>query len=192
MFTPLRYLTRHLFCRKQAGSLNVRMSLSYHSVHTRLADLENVIAVKNSPGMSHTLETLRLVGDRILLSHPDERHFFSLMVEHGCQFYMSSASPYLLQKPGVTPIKDYTALVLEKRVEEAAVIARSLDAARQVFDKWMRDPWPTRRVTPIAYLKAWCDLMGGMVGGRVRPPLVPITEEERSELRQDLARVGLI
>ena len=92
----------------------------------------------------------------------------------------------------MTPIKDYSALVLEKRREEAAVIARSLEAARQVFDKWMRDPWPMRRVMPIAYLKAWCDLMGGMVGGQVRPPLVPITEEERAELRQDLASVGLI
>lgn len=158
---------------------------------SRLTDLENIIGVKNSPNMSHTLETLRLVGDRILVSQPDERNFFSLMVEHGCQLYMSSPSPYLFQKPGFTPIKDYTALVLANRIEEAAVIARGLDATRDVFDKWMSDPWSQRRVMPIAYLKAWCDLMG-MTGGTVRPPLMQITEEEREELRQDLLRVGLI
>ncbi len=158
----------------------------------RLADLENIIAVKNSPPMPHTLETLSLVGDRILVSHLDERNFFPLMAEHGCQFYMSSASPYLLQKPGFTPIKDYTALFLAHRIEEATALARSLDPARQVFDKWLRDPWSTRRVMPIAYLKAWCDLMGGMVGDPVRPPLLQITGAERAELQEGLAKIGLL
>jgi 4-hydroxy-tetrahydrodipicolinate synthase len=157
----------------------------------RLADLENVVAVKNSPKMSHTLETLQLVGDRIIVSHPDERNWFPLMVEYGCRLYMSSASPYILQKPGYTPIKDYTALVLENKTGEAASIARRLDPARQVFDKWLRDPWPARRLMPIAYLKAWCDLMG-MVGGPVRPPLLQATQAEREALQQDLTSVGLI
>src|SRR5438067_2522077 len=120
-----------------------------------------------------------------------ESLWFSLMVEHGCRLYMSSAAPYLLQKPGQTPMKDYTALVLQGQVDEAAIIARSLDPARKVFDKWLRDPWPTLRVMPIAYLKAWCDLLG-MVGGPVRSPLVQVTTAEREELRQDLVNAGLI
>src|ERR1700719_810146 len=36
----------------------------------RLADLENVVAVKNSPKLPHTLETLRLACDRIIVSSP--------------------------------------------------------------------------------------------------------------------------
>ncbi|HZU69122.1 MAG TPA: dihydrodipicolinate synthase family protein [Ktedonobacteraceae bacterium] len=186
---------RYISDRTEAGILITNtgytgITLSPQMV-SRLADLENIIAVKNSPKMPHTLETLRLVGDRILVSQPDERNFFGLMVEHGCQLYMSSASPFLIQKPGYTLIKDYTALVSENRIEEAAAVARRLDPARQVFDKWLRDPWPARRVMPIAYLKAWCDLMG-MVGGPVRPPLMQITPEEREELRQDVANAGLI
>ena len=157
----------------------------------RLADLENIIAVKDSPKLPHVLEALRLAGDRILVSNPDESNWFTLLVEHGCQLYMSSASPFLLQKPGDTPIKDYTRLALEGRVDEAAAIARAMDPRRKVFDKWMRDPWPTRRLMPIAYLKAWCDLMG-MVGGAVRPPLLPITDEERAELSRDIESVGLL
>jgi 4-hydroxy-tetrahydrodipicolinate synthase len=158
---------------------------------SRLADLENVVAVKNSPSWSHTLETLRLAGDRIIVSHPDERNWFPLMVECGIRVYMSSASPYTLQKPGHTPIKDYTALVLAGQTEEAARIVRSLDPARTVFEKWLREPWPARRLMPIAYLKAWSDLMG-MVGGPVRAPLPQITPTEREALRQDLINVGLI
>ncbi len=157
----------------------------------RLADLENVVAVKNSPKMPHTLETLRLVSDRIIVSSPDERIWYSLMTEHSCRLYMSSAAPFLLQKPGQTPIKDYTSLVFQGQIEEAAVIAKSIELARKVFEKWLRDPWPARRLIPIAYLKAWADLLG-MVGGPVRPPLQQVTTAEREELRHDLATVGLL
>ena len=156
-----------------------------------LADLENVVAVKNSPKMPHTLETLRLVGNHIIVSSPDESIWFSLMTEHGCRLYMSSAAPFLLQKPGQTPMKDYSALAFEGRTEEAAAIARSFEPARNLFNKWLRDPWPTRRVMPIAYLKAWCDLLG-MVGGPVRPPLQQVTAAELAELKQDVASIGLI
>jgi len=158
---------------------------------SRLADLENIVAVKNSPPWPHTLETLRLAGDRIIVSHPDERNWYRLMVEFGIRVYMSSASPFLIQKPRHTPIKDYTALVLAGQVEEAARVAASLDPARAVFEKWLREPWPRRRLMPIAYLKAWSELLG-MVGGPVRVPLPQITPTEREELRQDLVCVGLI
>lgn len=157
----------------------------------RLADLENVIAVKNSASMAHTLETLRLVGDRILVSHPGESHWFKLMVDCGLRLYMSSAAPFTLQKPGHTPLKDYTALVLAGQVEEAAKISENLDPARKLFEKWLREPWSARRVMPIAYLKAWCDLLG-LVGGPVRSPLLQVTASEREALREDLVSVGLI
>ena len=158
---------------------------------SRLADLENVVAVKNSPKLPHTLETLRLAGDRIIVSSPDESIWFSLMTGHGCRVYMSSAAPYLLQKPGHTPLKDYTALAIHGQIEEAATIAQSLEPARAIFNKWLRDPWPSRRLMPIAYLKTWSELLG-MVGGPVRPPLLQTTPAEREELRQDLVNVGLL
>ena len=126
-----------------------------------------------------------------MISSPDESIWFSLMTGHGCRLYMSSAAPFLLQKPGQTPMKDYSALAFEGRTEEAAAIARSFEPARNLFNKWLRDPWPTHRVMPIAYLKAWCDLLG-MVGGPVRPPLQQITAAELAELKQDVASIGLI
>ncbi|HVB72162.1 MAG TPA: dihydrodipicolinate synthase family protein [Ktedonobacteraceae bacterium] len=157
----------------------------------RLADLENVVAVKNSPKLPHTLETLRLVSDRIIVSSPDESIWFTLMTEHNCRLYMSSAAPYLLQKPGQTPLQDYTALVFQGQIDEAAIIAQNFEPARKVFNKWLRDPWPTRRLMPIAYLKTWSDLLG-MVGGPVRSPLLQTTPAERAELRQDLASIRLL
>ena len=157
----------------------------------RLADLENVIGVKNSPPMKHTLETLRRVGDRIIVSNPDERNWFPMMVEHGCRVYMSSAAPYTLQKPGHTPMKDYTTLALQGHTDESAAIFQRLEPASRVFNTWLRNPWPERRVMPIAYLKAWCELLG-MAGGPVRSPLQQITPEEYKAMQQDLTNVGLL
>src|SRR5260370_29555588 len=106
---------------------------------SRLADLENIVAVKNSPPWPHTLETLRLAGDRIIVSHPDERNWYRLMGEIGIRVYMSSASPFLIQKPCHTLIKDYTALVLSGQVEEPARLAASLDPAPPVFEQRRRE-----------------------------------------------------
>ena len=158
---------------------------------SRLADLENVVAVKNSPKLPHTVETLRLAGDRIIVSSPDESLWFTLMTGYGCRVYMSSAAPYLLQRPGHTPMKDYTALVFQGQVEEAEAISRGLEPARKIFNKWLRDPWPARRLMPIAYLKTWGELLG-MVGGAVRSPLLQTTLAEREELRRDLESIGLL
>ncbi len=86
---------------------------------------------------------------------------------------------------------NYTALALQGHTDEAAVIVRDLDPARKVFNTWLRDPWPTRRLMPIAYLKTWCELLG-MVGGPVRSPLQQVTPTEREALRQDLVNIGLL
>ncbi len=55
----------------------------------------------------------------------------------------------------------------------------------------MNAPWTERKIMPMAYLKAWCEMLG-MAGGPVRPPLLQITAAERAELRADLERVGLL
>lgn len=157
----------------------------------RLADLENVVAVKNPQPLNHTLEVVRIAGDRIVVSDPDERNWLMLLTRFGFRLYTSSPVPYILQAPGYTPVKDYTAMAMRGEVDEAARLAYSIEDSRKVMDKWFNRPWATRRVMPLAYLKAWCDLMG-MVGGEVRPPLEQVTPAERAELEQDVAAVGLL
>lgn len=156
----------------------------------RLADLENIVAVKNPQPLEHTLETLRLAGDRLVVSDPDERKWLSLMTEHGLRLYMASPAPYVVQYPGHTPIKDYTRLALDGDIDGASAIAGTLGAQRDLMDKWLHAPWGDSKLMPIAYLKAWTEAMG-MVAGPVRPPLPQIEAATRSELLTDLERVGL-
>jgi 4-hydroxy-tetrahydrodipicolinate synthase len=176
---------KHISDRTEIG-----ISLSPELIN-RLADLENIVAVKNPQPLNHTLETLRLAGDRVVVSDPDERNWLMLMTHFGFRLYTSSPVPYLLQRSGYTPLKDYTAMAVDGDPAKAAVLAYAMEPARTVMDRWLHQPWATRRVMPIAYLKAWCELMG-MAGGSVRPPLAQVTAEERERLQADLIRVGLL
>jgi dihydrodipicolinate synthase/N-acetylneuraminate lyase len=55
----------------------------------------------------------------------------------------------------------------------------------------MRAPWLQQRTIPIAYLKAWLELLG-LPQGPVRPPLVPLARDEQFALARDLEAVGLV
>lgn len=157
----------------------------------RIAELPNVCGIKLGGGLVHYLETKRLVGDRLVLSTPSEDDWLMLMVYLGQRVHMSSASPYLYQTPGALPIKRYTELAMGGDVAGAAQLSYHLAPIRRVNHKWHHRLWTQQRIIPIAYIKAWSELLG-LAAGPVRPPLLPLTPEEKAELRSDLRQVGLL
>jgi 4-hydroxy-tetrahydrodipicolinate synthase len=157
----------------------------------RIATLENVCGIKIGGSLEQYAAVERLCGDRIVLSHPSERAWLSLMRDHGQRVYMSSASPYLFQTATDHRLREYTELGLAGRFAEAEAVARQLEPLRQVHERWIGRRWREERVIPIAYLKAWTELLG-QAAGPVRLPLRQITPEEREALRADLERVGLL
>ncbi|MFQ5813134.1 MAG: dihydrodipicolinate synthase family protein [Anaerolineae bacterium] len=157
----------------------------------RLAEIDNICAIKNPQPIEHTAKVQRLAGDKIVVTEAAESHWLTLMTEHGLQALMASATPFLYQTPEDKPLKTYTELAFAGQMEEAQSIATALEARRRVYHRWMVEPWIERGVVPIAYLKHWTELMG-MAAGPVRPPLLPLTEEEKTALRTDLERVGLL
>ena len=69
----------------------------------RLCDIENICCIKDAvPDINPTMEVRRRVGDRIVLSDPDEGRWFMLLAYFGRQVHMSSQSPFLYQVPGAT------------------------------------------------------------------------------------------
>ena len=64
---------------------------------------------------------------------------------------------------------------------------------RDAFEHWMRDSWLARGegAIPIAALKTWLALMG-LAQGPVRPPLIPLNEDQTEALRADLDGLGLL
>jgi 4-hydroxy-tetrahydrodipicolinate synthase len=104
---------------------------------------------------------------------------------------MSTPALALYQRPGDTPVADYTRLADAGDLDGARAVSARLEPARDAFDCWMRTPWTERGTIPIAQLKEWLGLMG-LPQGPVRPPLVPLHVDERAELRRDLEALGLL
>jgi 4-hydroxy-tetrahydrodipicolinate synthase len=156
-----------------------------------LAEIDIVCGVKNPQSREHLLRVHGLCGDRIVVTDAAERHWLELNTEHGIRALMSSPAPALYQTRGNTPIADYTRLAAAGDVDGARAISDTLGSQRDAFDRWMRAPWLERKVIPIAQLKAWLALMG-LPQGPVRPPLVPLADDELTELRAELERLGLV
>jgi 4-hydroxy-tetrahydrodipicolinate synthase len=156
-----------------------------------ISKLENVCGIKIGGTFEQYAAVDRLCGDQIVISHPSERAWLRLMRDYGQRVHMSSATPFMLQTAGDHRLREYTELGLAGRYDEAEQVSAQLEAARDVQEWWMSRRWREGRVIPIAYLKAWTELLG-LAAGPVRLPLRQVTTEERAALRADLERVGLL
>jgi 4-hydroxy-tetrahydrodipicolinate synthase len=146
----------------------------------RLCDIENICCVKNAvPDINHSVEVRRRVGDRIVVSDPDEARWF---------VNLASPTPYLYQVPGYLPMREYTDLTLAGKLEEASQKNFELEPLRALRRKYFTTG-PNGRTT--AYLKEWTRLLG-MAAGEPRPPVVPLTDRQREQFREDLAATGLL
>ena len=160
-------------------------------VTASVAKIENVCGIKIVRDHEHYLAVKRLTGGSIVLSDPNENVWMERMRDDGQQVFMSSPQPYCYQTATWQPLREYTRLGLAGDFEAAARVSAELDPLRPVYDKWMERPWRESRVIPIAYLKAWTELLG-LASGPVRAPLVLLAEEVREEMRSDLEQAGLL
>jgi 4-hydroxy-tetrahydrodipicolinate synthase len=160
-------------------------------VTARIAGLENLCGLKCSRPLDHYAKVQALVGDSIVLSHPSETELLHLITHNGMKVHMSSAAPFLIQVPGYTPMRDYTELALAGDLAGAKKIRDGIEPLRAVHERWIREPWLKHHLMPIAQIKAWCDMIG-MVGGAVRPPLLPLPAADIDAMRADLGRVGFM
>lgn len=156
----------------------------------RLAEIENIICVKDAQPPAHIAETRQFCGDKIVICDPAESAFLDNMLLFGDQVHMSSPAPYLFQVPGHTPIRDYYRAAVAGRTEEARRIWSQLGPLRALEQKWIAGPW-SQGTLPMATIKAWSELVG-LSGGDARPPLRPLSPAQKEELRRDLAKAGLL
>jgi 4-hydroxy-tetrahydrodipicolinate synthase len=150
----------------------------------RLADIENVVAIKYSVPRPLYAELTRLAGDRILVSTASEEEWLDNILELGWQLYMCSSPPYLIQTKADRRMRDYTDLAFAGRAEEARRLRDSLDPVRAA----LKATRPAEK--PHAHQKYWQGLLG-QVGGAVRPPLLELTEAEKKATREAFENCGL-
>jgi 4-hydroxy-tetrahydrodipicolinate synthase len=156
----------------------------------RLADIDNICALKDGDSMDHVTEVRRRVKGKIIVSDPTEERWLVNLLYFKQPVLLADPTPFMLQTAEKLYIKEYTDLAFAGQVEKATEIYGKLYPVRKVWDKWILHPL-LRGEMPTSALKYWTELLG-MVGGKVRPHLVDITETQKAELEKDLRQVGLI
>ncbi|QOF72126.1 dihydrodipicolinate synthase family protein [Aminobacter sp. SR38] len=150
----------------------------------KLADIENVVAIKYSVPRPMYSELTRLAGDRILVSTASEEEWLDNILELNWQLYLCSSPPYLIQTRHDKRMREYTDLALSGKAEEARRIRDSLDPVRAA----LKNTRPAEK--PHSHQKYWQELLG-QAGGRVRPPLLELTEDEKRATRAAFEACGL-
>ncbi len=150
----------------------------------RLADLDNVVAIKYSVDRPMYAELTRLASDRIQVSTASEPEWLDNILDLGWNLYLCSSPPFLLQSAKDRRMLDYTEAALAGDAERAKAISASLDPVREAL-------WGTRPAEkPHSHQKYWQELLG-QVGGHVRFPLLELTDEEKAVTRDAFEQCGL-
>ena len=150
----------------------------------RLADIENVVAIKYSVPREMYTRLTRLAGDKILVSTASERDWLDNIIELGWQLYLCSSPPYLIQTRGDHRMRDYTDLAFKGDYGAARKVWLSLESVRHALETTR----PAEK--PHAHQKYWQSLLG-QTGGHVRPPMLELTDAEKAATRVAFETCGL-
>ncbi len=177
-----------------ASSVNIGVALWSHpdsgylmspELCNRLADIENVVAIKYSVPRPMYTELTRLASDRIQVSTASEPEWLDNILELDWKLYLCSSPPFLLQTANDRRMHDYTEAAFAGDADRAREISASLDPVRNA----LMGTRPAEK--PHAHQKYWQELLG-QVGGRVRAPMLELTEEEKSVTREAFEACGLV
>jgi 4-hydroxy-tetrahydrodipicolinate synthase len=149
-----------------------------------LADLPNVVAIKYSVPREMYADLTARASDKLLVSTASEEEWLDNILDLGWQLYLCSSPPYLLQTAGDRRMHDYTQAAFAGEADKAKEIWRSLEPVRHA----LKSTRPGGK--PQAHQKYWQDLLG-QVGGRVRQPMLELTEQEKIATRAAFEACGL-
>jgi 4-hydroxy-tetrahydrodipicolinate synthase len=150
----------------------------------RIAELPNVVAIKYSVPREMYVRLTRLAGERLIVSTASEEEWFDNIVELGWRLYLCSSPPYLFQTKADRRMREYTDLAFAGEVAKAKAVRDSLNPVREAF----RRSRPPEK--PPAHSKYWQELLG-QAGGRVRPPMLELTQAEKEATRRAFESCGL-
>jgi 4-hydroxy-tetrahydrodipicolinate synthase len=150
----------------------------------RIAELPNIVAIKYSVPREMYTRLTHMVKGKILVSTSAEEEWLDNIEELGWQLYLCSSPPYHLQTRNDRRMDEYTQLAFAGKFDEARKVRDSLDPVRAA----MANSRPADK--PQAFGKYWQELLG-QVGGRVRPPMLELTEAEKATARREFENCGL-
>ena len=153
----------------------------------RIANIENVVGIKDIAAATHILRTRTLCGEKIVVSDAIEENWLMNLTVRGQEAYIATAIPFCLQSKKLKLIKEYTDLASKGELAKAWEAYRRLEPFRRALES----------VTPPgkvhATFKYWTQFLGMAGGdGRVRLPLQELTEPEKRAIKAAVETTGLI
>ncbi len=151
----------------------------------RIAELPNIVAIKYSVPREMYVRLTHMVGDKIHVSTSAEHEWLDNILELDWKLYLCSSPPYQLQSSQDQRMNEYTRLAFNGQADEAR---RVFDSLAPVRDAMARTRPPGK---PTAFGKYWQELLGQR-GGRVRAPMLELTEAEKDTIRAAFEDCGLM
>lgn len=152
----------------------------------RLADLENVIAVKNISSPPELMATRALCGDKVVVSESSEANWLINLTVRGQQAMIASPDPYLLQSRKSTLVKEYTELAMKGEIAGAWEAYRKLEPIRMALNEVIVK---TKQHSSYKYWTQCTGMVGG--DGRVRLPHVEVNDAEKRAICEAVEACGL-
>ena len=159
---------------------------------SRMADLRNLIAIKEASfNLQLSIDTHLQAGAKAVVSAPDEEiFFFEEFYGFHQQVMFANTSDWRFDTADSHAYVSFVDLATQGRLDEARRrYLPELGPIKNLSRRWWsRLVARTGGALPVQMVKYWGELMG-LKSGPVRPPLLPLTDEERSELREELSRL---
>ncbi len=156
----------------------------------KLAEIENIAAIKSGTGVADTERIRQLVGDSITVIQPGEKHLLYNMKEHGQRAIYTGAN-MMYDNGEVNRMRDYVDAGLAGDFDTATRLFDELDPVRALHEEWITKPWKERGLCPVARVKYWSEV-NGLAGGPARPPLDNLSDEDKAEFRASLDAIGAL
>ncbi len=157
----------------------------------RLAKIPNICALKDAVNsVPHTVRCRELAGDQIVVSQSNEENLLTMTLQFDQQVMLGTTSVFLMQSPDYQPIYEYWQLARQGKAAEATIKYHELAVLRKVWGTMyqsLRDPHAATH--PLPQIKYWMDLIG-MAAGPVRPPMHPISDAQKTELKAQIVASG--
>ena len=150
----------------------------------KIAKLPNIVAIKYSTERDLYKKLTELSGSDIQISNPDEDDWLRNIEELHWSLYLCSTPPFLLQSKVDQRMNEYTKLAFKGDFAAAKKVNASLDPVRQAFKA------SKPKGKPQAHAKYWQELLG-QHGGKVRRPLLQLTQAEKEVIQSAFKQSGL-
>jgi dihydrodipicolinate synthase/N-acetylneuraminate lyase len=149
----------------------------------RLVEVDNVVAIKNSSGdLRNFMEMFFAVGDQV-------RYFGVPITELGIMLLQSGADGQI--GAGAVIGRDEARFFDAVWAGDLETARRCVEREARIWRDWINADYSPKFGSPQAIMKAALNLRG-LPGGYLRPPLLPLAEDEVEIVRATLIDLGLV